>query len=126
MAYIDPETVVSPRNRVRSVRVIYNGGPGGWSVARVDYDGEECLGFRWNGDEDEPGIGNPQSRGKPTWEILPAELAEVVQERVEKLQDSRYAELRSAYREMAADREREAEAEEWSEALIGDATNQEG
>ena len=28
--------------------------------------------------------------------------------------------LEVAYKEMAADREREAEAEEWSEALIGD------
>ncbi len=126
MAYIDPQTVLSPRNRVGSVQVIYNGGPGSWSVARIDYDGEERLGFRWNGSKDEPGIGTPQSRGKPTWEILPMDLAEVVQERVEQLQDSRYAELRSAYREMAADREREAEAEEWSEGLIGDATDQEG
>jgi hypothetical protein len=124
MAYIEPETVVTPKNRVAGVQVVYNGGPGRWSVALVDFDGEECVGFRWNGAEGEPGIGNPQSRGKPTWEILPRELAEVVLERVEQLQDSRHAELRAAYREMAADREREVEAEEWCEALIGDAADQ--
>jgi hypothetical protein len=37
-------------------------------------------------------------------------------------EDSLYA----GYREMANDRERETKAEEWSEALIGDGTHQEG
>jgi len=32
-----------------------------------------------------------------------------------------YADLEAGYREMAADREREAEAEEWCEGLIEDA-----
>ncbi|MGH9396261.1 MAG: hypothetical protein ACRD18_05365 [Terriglobia bacterium] len=94
-------------------------------MALVNFDGEESVGFRWNGSEGESGIGNPQSRGRPTWEILPRELADVVREAVEQLQDSRHVELRSAYREMAADREREVEAEEWSEGLIGDATDSE-
>jgi hypothetical protein len=125
MAYIDPATVTTPKNRVGSVHVIFNGGPSRWSVALVDFDGEPCVGFRWNGSESEPGIGNPQSRGKPTWEILPPELADAVLERIESLQDSQHAELLAAYREMAADRERETEAEEWCEALIGDASDQE-
>jgi hypothetical protein len=34
--------------------------------------------------------------------------------------------LLAGYREMANDREREAEALEWVEALIGDGTHQEG
>jgi hypothetical protein len=37
--------------------------------------------LRWNGDSEDqrfPGIGNPQSRGVPTWFILPEEIAEVV------------------------------------------------
>ncbi len=46
--------------------------------------------------------------------------AEVGRKMAEQL-DSRQDELRDAYREMAADRERGAEAEEWSEGLIGDA-----
>jgi hypothetical protein len=125
MAYVNPETVLTPKNRIRSVQVLYNGGQHSWSLALVDFDDAERVGFRWNGADDETGIGNPQSRGKPTWAILPPELASVVREQVELLQDSRHSELLSAYRQMAEDREREAEAEEWSEGLIGDATDQE-
>ncbi len=36
------------------------------------------------------------------------------------------ADLAEGYRQMAADQEREAEAEEWAEALIGDVTSDEG
>ena len=126
MAYVNPETVLSPKNRVKSIReVVYNGGPGKWSVALLEYGkaGKLCIGFRWNGDEGERGLGHPQSRGKPTWEILPPELGDVVLEKVEQLQGSQHAKLRAGYQEMAADREREAEAEEWSEGLIGDVKN---
>jgi len=121
MSYVIPENVVSPRNLVRSVDVLYNGGPGGWSVALLDWNGEECLGVRWNGSEDEPGIGNPQSRARPTWFVLPDELAAVVRDRVEQLADSQEGGLLASYREMANDQEEEAEAREWIEGLIGDA-----
>jgi hypothetical protein len=126
MAYIDPETVVAPRSRVTAVEVLYNSGPGGWSLARLDFDGEECLGIRWNGAEQEPGIGNPQSRGRPTWFVIPGELAAVIRDEIEKFGNSKHAELLSAYSEMAGDREREKEAQEWCEGLIGDAINQTG
>ncbi len=66
MSYIDPETVVAPQNQVESVRILYNGGSGGWSVARLQFEGKERVGIRWNGADDERGIGNPQSRGRPT------------------------------------------------------------
>lgn len=123
MAYIDPETVVSPRNRIESVEVLYNQGE--WSVARLEFDGDEGVGIRWNGREDEPGIGNPQSRGRPTWFVIPKELSGVILDEIEKFADSKHAELLSAYREMAGDPEREKQAEEWCEGLIGDAANQE-
>ena len=35
------------------------------------------IGFRWNGTEDNK-IGNPQSRGLPTWTILDERLYEAV------------------------------------------------
>lgn len=35
-------------------------------------------------------------------------------------------EIEAAYRAMAADQEREREAEEWTEGLIGDVANEEG
>lgn len=124
MAYVNPETVVAPRSRITEVEILYSSGPGGWSLARLEFDGEECLGMRWNGDEHERGIGNPQSRGRPTWFVVPNELAGVIRDEIEKFGDSKHGELLSAYREMASDREREREAEEWCEGLIGDA-NQE-
>jgi hypothetical protein len=124
MAYIDPDTVVAPRRRLTAVEVLHNAGE--WSVARLEYDGEECLGIRWNGSEQEPGIGNPQSHGKPTWFVVPGELAEVIRAEIEKFGNSKHAALVGAYREMAEDQEREKEAQEWCEGLIGDANSQEG
>ena len=126
MAYIDPRTVLSPKNRVASVDILYDGGPGHWSVARLEYDGEERVGMRWNGEEDEAGIGNPQSRGKPTWFVVPNELSALVREEAEQLSNSQEGGLLAGYREMAADLRREAEAQEWSEGLINDASHQEG
>jgi hypothetical protein len=128
MAYVDPTTVLSPRNRLRSVDVLYNSGPGpdSWSVALLDFDGDECLGIRWNGNDDEPGIGNPQSRARPTWFVVPGELTAVVREQVEQLANSQEGGLLAGYREMANDQDHEAEALEWSEGLIGDGISQEG
>ena len=125
MSYVDPQTVVSPRRTVRSVDVLYNGGPGEWSVALLFYwSGEEKVGVRWNG-EDGPGMGHPQSRAIPTWFVVPDELADVVWERAEQLSNRREGGLLEGYRAMVSDREREAEAQEWSEGLISDAADQE-
>jgi len=126
MAYVNPETVVSPRNRIRSVDVLYDDGAGSWSVALLDYDGRERLGIRWNGENGASGIGNPQSRARPTWFVLPDELAPVVREQVEQLANSQEGGLLAGYHEMANDREREAKAQEWCEGLTADAANQEG
>ena len=112
MAYIDPKTVESPQKRIRDLRVLYDGEAGGWSAARLRWDGEERVGLRWNGEEGPTGVGNPQSYGHATWFIVPPDLADVLLDRI--------AELRTleGYRQMAADTEREAEALEWSEALL--------
>ena len=126
MPYVDPQTVLVPRNRVRSVRVLYNTGPGSgsWSAALLDFDGEERIAIRWNG-QGRKGIGNPQSHGRPTWFVVPNELAQTIREKAEELNATREGGLMAGYREMANDEEREREAQEWSETLIGDATNQE-
>ncbi len=127
MSYIDPQTVLSPRSRVGAVDILYNSGPGGWSVARLEYDGvEDRIGIRWNGSKDSAGIGNPQSRGKPTWFVVPEEISALVREQAEQLNDSQEGGLLAGYREMAADQKREAEAQEWSEGLITDANRQAG
>ena len=75
--YHDPKTVLSPKNRVKSVEVIFDKGPvdGSWSVARVEWDGSHTVGIRWNGDSGNS-KGTPQSRGNPAWFIVPQELEE--------------------------------------------------
>ena len=121
MAYVEPATVWAPKAAIRSVEVLYNRGPGEWSVARVVWEGREKIGIRWNGDNG-PGIGNPQSRGNATWFILPDELEEAILSKIEDLAMSGPGGLLEGYSAMAADANREREAEEWSEGLIGDAS----
>jgi hypothetical protein len=122
MAYVEPATVRAPRASIRSVEVLYNRGPGEWSVARVTWEDRERIGIRWNGGEDGPGIGNPQSRGNATWFILPDELQDVILNRIDDLAMSGPGGLIEGYTAMAQDADREREAEEWSEGLIGDAS----
>jgi hypothetical protein len=122
MTYIEPTTVLAPRASVRFVQILHSTGDGGWSIARVGWEGSERLGVRWNGAADGPGIGNPQSRGNATWFILPEELESAVLDRLDELTMSGPGGLLERYREMAADTRHEAEAEEWSEGLIGDAS----
>lgn len=124
MAYVEPATVWAPRASIRSVETLYNsnpGGPAGWSVARVNWEGHDRVGIRWNGG-DGPGVGNPQSRGNATWFILPHELNDVILSTIDDLAMSAPGGLIEGYRAMAADAAREKEAEEWSEGLIDDAS----
>jgi hypothetical protein len=121
MAYVEPVTVWAPKTSVRSLEILYNTGPNGWSVARIDWEGKESIGIRWNGG-DGSGIGNPQSRGNATWFIIPQELQQEILNRVEELAVSGPGGLLEKYSEMAKDATREREAEEWSEGLIGDAS----
>ncbi|MFZ0361108.1 MAG: hypothetical protein ABSC07_17495 [Terriglobales bacterium] len=126
MAYVEPATVWAPKASVRSVEILYNsipGGPGGWSVASIDWEGTKAIGIRWNGGEGS-GIGNPQSRGNATWFILPEDLREVILSKVEDLAMSGPGGLIEGYAAMAKDADGEREAEEWSEGLIGDASAQ--
>jgi hypothetical protein len=122
MAYVDPRQVVSPKGVVKNLRVMFDSGRtrGSWSIATLSWNDMPRVGLRWNGEEGDEGKGNPQSRGNPTWFIVPEPLAEEVLRAAERLRQQDENKLSEGYRAMAADREREAEAEEWSEALIGD------
>lgn len=119
--YHDPKTVLSPKNRVKSVEVIFDAGPvdSSWSVARLKWDDSAQVGIRWNGNK-ESTKGSPQARGNPTWFVVPDELKDAVLNAAQELSRSKQTDLAEGYRLMAADRERELEAEEWTEALIGD------
>ncbi len=119
--YHDPKTVLSPKDRVMAVEVIFDVGPGdsSWSVARLKWKGKDSVGIRWNGDE-RSSVGTPQARGNPTWFIVPSELESAILAAAQEVNRARHDSLAEGYRSMAMDRAREAEAEEWTEALIGD------
>ncbi len=89
------------------------------SVARILWRGEERIATRWNGSSEEP-LGNPTSHGRPTWFVM-GEYAELsVEEAARVAAQQSPNSLSARYSEMAADTDREREAQEWSEALIGD------
>lgn len=119
--YHDPKTVLSPKDRVKSVEVVFDKGPVeySWSVAQIEWDGSPVVGIRWNGDA-KSHKGLPQARGNPAWFIVPRELADAVLKAAKESGRIGQEKLAEGYRAMAADRERETEAEEWTEALIGD------
>ena len=125
MSYMDPCAVVSPKHRIKDVEIVYDSGPieGSWAVAKFRWDSKDRIGVRWNEEQGE-GVGTPQARGVPTWFVLPEDLAQAVLQRAQELANGGEARLTASYREMANDREREAEAEQWSEGLIGDASTQ--
>ena len=69
--YIQPNQVTSPRGSWSLIAVLDAGEEGTTSLALGRWEDTPCLAIRWNGSEDRP-IGTPQSRGIPTWFILPA------------------------------------------------------
>lgn len=117
MSYETPDHVQGPRKSVSNVRVIYDGGEDDAAIAQLDWNGEPGVGMRWNGNDERP-LGNPQSRGHPVWWLVPPEFQEAILARVNELTPE--SPLAAGYREMAADSEREQEAEEWSELLLDD------
>ena len=122
MAYVDPHTVQSPKGRISDVEVIYDKGPRefSWSIASMKWDGKRAFGIRWNGEVSQPGSGTPQSRGNATWFIIPDEIVDAVVSAAADLERDKNNELLQGYQQMAADAERESEAQAWSDALIGD------
>lgn len=91
MAYVHPSLVISPKTSITpgSVRVLHDGSElregkpwTGWSVAKLEWDGSDAVGIRWNGGG--ASMGNPQSRGVPTWFILPDAVAEEVVKAIRK------------------------------------------
>lgn len=72
MSYIDPHNVTSPKHSVSDLQPIYDGGEDSFSVALLKWDGNPCIGIRWHDVSPKPG--NPQSRGLPTWFIMPKEF----------------------------------------------------
>jgi hypothetical protein len=132
VAYVTAEKVRSPKAHWYLFEVILDRGEGNCAYALGEWEGERRIGFRWNGSADNP-IGNPQSRGLPTWTMLDPELHRAVisllppEKRDLTLRFLRLDRpvtsldsLEDGYRAMAADEDRERAAAEWAENLIGD------
>ncbi len=124
MAYVKPQQVLSPKAKVGGiVEVIHDPGEDRMSVARIVWEQEEVVATRWNGNSAQP-LGNPVSRGHATWFVVDEYAAESVEKAARDEAEKSPTSLSAQYREMARDSEREREAEEWSEGLIGDASAQ--
>lgn len=77
MPYVKPEDVRSPKAKWYLFEVALDRGEDDCAYALGEWDGKRSVGFRWNGGVTNP-IGNPQSRGLPTWTILDSALHEAV------------------------------------------------
>jgi hypothetical protein len=88
--YVKPSDVHSPKRHWSLVHVLFDGGadqPEGvdrpetscHSLAIGLWDSEPVLAMRWNGGKESP-LGNPQSRGLPTWFIVPEQHWEQILE----------------------------------------------
>jgi hypothetical protein len=85
MKYAAPDTVLSPRDYVSNVEVLFDGGEESFSVARLDWEGASRIAIRWNvarrewedtekEAERKVCVGVPSSHGHPVWFVLPDEL----------------------------------------------------
>jgi hypothetical protein len=93
LGYQDPNVVKSPKGAITHLHVVYDGGEqvadagawSGWSIAELEWYEEATMACRWNGsseNEQVSEIGNPQSRGNPTWFIIPRPLQDAVREKL--------------------------------------------
>jgi hypothetical protein len=105
------------------VEVIHDPGENGMTVACILWNEKEVVATRWNGNDKQP-LGNPVSRGHATWFVVDEYAAAHVEEAARAAAEKSPNSLVAKYREMANDTDREREAEEWSEGLIGDASAQ--
>jgi hypothetical protein len=75
-SYIKPTDVHAPKRHWSLIHVLFDGGEAtaanlsASSLAIGRWDNKPVLAMRWNGNEENP-LGNPQSRGLPTWFVVP-------------------------------------------------------
>jgi len=80
--YITPDKVTSPRRMWTLIRVLEAGDKEDSNKERVaialgKWEDRNVLAMRWNGSKGSP-LGSPQSRGLPTWFIVPKRLEDAV------------------------------------------------
>jgi len=69
---VSPHDVKSPKAHWTLIDVLFANDD--WALAIGEWDQKRRLACRWNGKDDS--IGNPMSRGVPTWFVLPNEFIE--------------------------------------------------
>lgn len=85
MRYTKPEDVRSPRYILTDLEILEHGDAYDVAIAKLKWNGKNAIGIRWNVSEKEWNdpekksgkkicVGNPVSRGYPTWFILPHDL----------------------------------------------------
>lgn len=85
----DPKNVISPKKNVKNVRVIFKNQE--YSIAKIEWNGNDQMAIRWNISENErydqdkingikKCLGEPNSRGVPTWFILPDDLSKTLKD----------------------------------------------
>jgi len=79
MAYIPPEQVTSPKDRLSAIHeIVHSDGEKSWAVAIVTYDDVRHVAIRWNGNDEDP-LGYPSVRNYPVWFIVPEFFAPTVE-----------------------------------------------
>lgn len=81
LAYIKPSEVISPKAHWSLIDVLLDRGEGECAYALGIWNGERRIGFRWNG-TNENALGNPQSRGLPTWTMLDERIHQQIIEKL--------------------------------------------
>ena len=78
VTYLQPQSVISPKDRWQLLGIVYDRGEHESSVAFGNWDGEPRLVSRWNGSLNDPHTnkGNPISNFQPTWFVLPDFIAQ--------------------------------------------------
>lgn len=85
-SYVKPGDVHAPKRRWQLFQVLFDGGDkthpkavknSTVSLAIGRWDDRPALAMRWNGTQHDP-LGNPQSRGLPTWFIVPDQYVQPI------------------------------------------------
>ena len=77
MSYITPEKVTAPQEHWTLHRVLMSGSAGTPAYALGMWDGDRCIGIRWNGTDDNE-TGWPRVYVHPCWHVLDDKLSDAV------------------------------------------------
>jgi hypothetical protein len=70
-----PQDVISPKTAISHIRVLEDKEKDSYSIAKLKFHNVWSIACRWNGSKKDP-AGHPNSRGIPTWFIIPKEIKE--------------------------------------------------